>query len=344
MKAVVYRRYGFPDEVLALEEIDEPGVGDDGVLVRVEAAALNRLDWHRMTGLPYLVRVGSGLRRPKTDPTILGIDFSGRVEAIGTEVARFAPGDEVYGCAEFGALAEYVAVPEGRLERKPENLSFAQAAAVPFAAQAALQGLLDHGRVRPGHKVLVNGASGGVGTFAVQIAKAFGAEVTAVCVTKDLDRIRALGADHAIDYTRVDFTKQGRVYDVILDIAARTPVSHCRRALAANGAYVLVGSTGGRWIGGLRRHLAIKLVSPFVGQTLVSFATSPDRETLAFLTDMIEHWKVVPVMDRIYTLDDAAKAVCHLHEGHSRGKTVIDLTRTRGRPSTGRLTRAELRG
>ncbi len=344
MKAVVYRRYGSPAEVLALEEVEDPTVGDGDVLVRVEAGSLNRWDWHHMTGLPYPVRLGSGLRRPKTDPTILGTDISGRVEAVGKDVIRFSPGDKVYGCVGFGALAEYATVPEEELERKPTNLSFAQAAAVPFAAQAALQGLHDHGRVRPGHKVLVNGASGGVGTFAVQIAKAFGAEVTAVCTTKDLDRIRALGANHAIDYTRVDFTKQGRLYDVILDVAAQTPVSHCRRALEPHGVYVLVGSTGGRWIGGLRRHLVIKLISPFVGQTLVSFAMSPDRETLAFLTDMIEHWKVVPVVDRIYALDDTPLAMRHLFEGHARGKTVIDVTRTKEKPSTGELAQAEFRG
>lgn len=323
MKAVVYHRNRPSGEILALEEIEDPTVGDRDVLIRIEAAALNRRDLHRVAGGPTV----AGLRAGKwaSDATILGSDLAGRVEAVGPGVTRFEPGEEVYAWVDSGAFAEYIALREDTLESKPANLTLEQAAAVPFAAQTALQGLLDHGRVRPGHKVLVNGASGGVGTFAVQIARAFGAEVTAVCATKDLDRIRALGANHAIDYTRVDFTKQGRSYDVILDVAARTPVARCRRVLKPQGTYVLVGHAGGRWIGGFRRALAIRLNSRLVNETLVSFHSVPDVEGLAFLTDMIEHWKVVPVVDRIYALEDVTDAMRYLEEGHARGKVVIDV-------------------
>ena len=324
MKAVVCHRHRPPGDALAIEEIEKPTVGELDVLVNIRAAALNRRDLRHLAGLSRFARLREGRRQ--AEPLILGSDLAGRVEAVGSRVTRFAPGDEVYAWVDTGAFAEYIALPEHALEPKPTNTTLEQAAGVPFAAQTALQGLLDHARVRPEHKVLINGASGGVGTFAVQIARAFGADVTAVCATKDLGRIRALGAHHAIDYTRVDFTRQGRLYDIILDVAARTPVSHCRRALEPDGTYVLVGQPAGGVIGGYRRSLALRVNSRIASATLLSFTSVPDVEGLAFLTDMIEHWKVVPVVDRIYAMDRIADAMHYLREGHVRGKVVIDVT------------------
>jgi NADPH:quinone reductase-like Zn-dependent oxidoreductase len=327
MRAVVVHRHRPPGEALAIEEIDTPTPGERDVLVRIEAAALNRRDLRHTAVEPWLGRRGAGRHEPET--AILGSDLAGRVEAVGSRVTRFAPGDEVYAWVDSGAFAEYIALPETALEHKPGNLTLEQAAAVPFAAQTALQGLLDHAGVRPEQKVLINGASGGVGTFAVQIARAFGADVTAVCATKDLDRIRVLGAHHAIDYTRVDFTRQGRRYDVILDVAARTPVSRIRRALEPDGSYVLVGKPAGGWIGGLRRSLALRVHSGLANGTLVSFSSVPDVEGLAFLTDMIEHWKIVPVVDRVYALGDILDAMRYLEGGHVRGKVVIKVAASR---------------
>ncbi len=323
MKAVVWHRYRPPGEALAIEDVEDPSIEERDVLVRIEAAALNRRDLRHVSGMPPLARFGAVQRRQEA--VILGSDLAGRIEAVGTHVTRFTPGDEVYAWVESGAFAEFIALPERALELKPRNLTLAQAAAVPFAAHTALQGLLDHARVRPEHRVLINGASGGVGTFAVQIARAFGADVTAVCATKDLARIRALGANHAIDYTRVDFTRQGRRYDVILDVAAQTPVSRCRRALAADGRYVLVGHPRGGRIGGFRRAMALRLNARFARETLLAFESVPDTEGLAFLTDMIEHWKVVPVVDRVYPLDGLPDALRYLQGGHVRGKVVIDM-------------------
>lgn len=326
MKAVVYHRYRPPGEALAIEEIGKPSIGERQVLVRVEAAALNRRDLRHVAGLPWTVRLGT---KQQHKAMILGSDLAGEIEAVGTHVTRFAPGDEVYAWVDSGAFAEYIALPEDALELKPRNLSIEQAAAVPFAAQTALQGLLDQAGVRPEQKVLVNGASGGVGTFAVQIARAFGAEVTAVCATKDLARIRALGANHAIDYTRVDFTRQGHRYDVILDIAARTPISRCRHVLKPTGSYVLAGHPPGGKLGRYRRSLAVRVNSSVTSATLLSFESVPDVEGLAFLTDMIEHWKVVPVVDRVYPLDGVPDAMRYLQEGHVRGKVVIDVASVR---------------
>lgn len=323
MRAVVCHRHRPPGDAVAIEEIEKPTVGELDVLVSIRAAALNRRDLRHLVGLPRFVGLRRGLRQ--AEPMILGSDLAGRVEAVGRRVTRFAPGDDVYAWVETGAFAEYIALPEHALEAKPSNLTLEQAAAVPFAAQTALQALLDHARVRPEHKVLVNGASGGVGTFAVQIARAFGAEVTAVCATKDLGRIRALGANHAIDYTRVDFTKQGRHYDIILDVAARTPVSRSRRSLEPEGTYVLVGQPAGGWIGEYRRSVALRMNTKLASPTFLSFTAAPDVEGLAFLTDMIEHWKVVPVVDRIYAMDRIVDAIRYLQEGHVRGKVVIDM-------------------
>lgn len=326
MKAAVYHRYRPPGDALAIEEIEKPACGERDVLVRIEAAALNRRDLRHVAGLPWTVRLGT---QQKQRSMILGSDLAGQVEAVGAQVTRFEPGDEVYAWVDSGAFAEYIALPENALEIKPRNLTIEQAAAVPFAAQTALQGLLDHAGVRPEHKVLVNGASGGVGTFAVQIARAFGAEVTAVCSTEDLARIRALGANRAIDYTRVDFTRQGYRYDVILDIAARTPISRCRRVLKPTGSYVLTGHPPGGKIGGYRRSLALRANSRLTSGTLLSFESVPDVEGLAFLTDMIEHWKVVPVVDRVYPLVGVPDAMRYLQEGHVRGKVVIDVASVR---------------
>lgn len=321
MKAVVCHRYRPSGATVAIEEIEKPTVADGEVLVRIAAAALNRRDLRLVTPRPRLLRLG----RMEQEATILGSDLAGEVEAVGNGVTRFAPGDEVYAWVDSGAFAEYIVLPENALEPKPSNLTIEQAAAVPFAGQTALQSLLDHARIRPEQKVLINGASGGVGTFAVQIARACGAEVTAVCATKDLYRIRALGANHAIDYTRVDFTRQGRRYHVILDIAAQTPVSRCRRVLEPGGTYVLVGHSDASWFGGVRRSLSLRLNSRLASETLLSFESEPDIQSLAFLTDMIEHWKVVPVVDRIYTLDGVPEAIRYLQEGHVRGKVVVNV-------------------
>ena len=332
MKAVVYDTYGSPD-VLELREIDEPLVRDDQVLVRVCATSLNPADWHLMRGLPYLVRLINGLRKP-SKATVLGGDIAGQVDAVGKNVTRFRPGDEVFGrtraairpdrrdavatggCAEFACVIEDVLVP------KPANLTFEQAAAVPLAALTALQALRDKGDLQPGQKVLINGASGGVGTFAVQIAKAFGGDVTGVCGTRNADMVRSIGADQVIDYTQEDFTKGGQRYDLILDIADRS-LTDLRRALTARGTLVTIGGSAGRWINGLGRENKERVLSPFVSQRLQPFLAKWNREDLQVLKELIEAAKVTPVIDRAYTLSEAPEAMRYLEEGHARGKIVI---------------------
>ena len=323
MKAIVQDTYGATD-VLQLRDIDKPEIADDEVLVRIHAAGVDRGVWHLMTGLAYPIRLaGYGLRAPKTP--VPGMDLAGVVEAVGKDVTRFQPGDEVFGIGK-GAYAEYARAPEKKLAPKPANLTFEQAAAVAISGLTALQGVRDHGRVEPGQKVLIIGASGGVGTFAVQLAKAFGAEVTAVCSTTKVDLVRSLGADHVIDYTRDDFAKGQQRYDVILDIGGNAFLSRLRRALAPKGTLVIVGGeTGGRWLGGYDRQLRARLLSRFVGQNLRSFINSENYQDMIVLTELIEAGKVTPVIDRTYPLTEVPKAIRYLEEGHARGKLVITV-------------------
>jgi NADPH:quinone reductase-like Zn-dependent oxidoreductase len=323
MKAIVQNTYGSAD-VLELRDIDKPHIGDDEVLVRVHAAGVDQGVWHMMTGMPYLIRImGYGLRAPKT--RVPGMDVAGRVEAVGKNVTRFQAGDEVFGICE-GSFAEYARVKEDKIAPKPANLSFEQAAAVPVSALTALQGLRDHGEVRAGHRVLIIGASGGVGTFAVQLAKAFGAEVTGVCSTTKVDLVQSIGADHVIDYTREDITQTGQLYDVILDIGGNRRLSLLRRALTPRGTLVIVGGEkGGRWIGGVDRPLRGLMLSPFVCHRIRFFVAMGRKEDLQVLTDLIEAGKVTPVIDRTYPLSEAPDAIRYLEEGHARGKLVITV-------------------
>jgi NADPH:quinone reductase-like Zn-dependent oxidoreductase len=322
MKAITRDRYGSPD-VLELSDIDIPVIKDDEVLVSVQAASIQAGDWHLIRGLPYLIRVmGFGLLRPKS--RVAGFDFAGRVEAVGSDTKRFRSGDEVFG-ASIGAFAEYVCVGEDEIVPKPANATFAQAAAVPSSALAALHGLRDAGNVQASRNVLINGASGGVGTFAVQIAKSYGAEVTGVCSTRNLDMIRSIGADHVIDYTTEDFTQKVGKYDLIVDIAVNHSLSECRRALTPDGTYVLTGDSGGRWIGGMSRFLKAHLVSPFIRQNLRPYISMPKHDDLVVLKEYLEAGVIVPVIDRTYSLSEVPEAIRYLEEGHARGKVVITL-------------------
>jgi len=323
LKAITYHRYGSPD-VLELQEVDEPVVNDDEVLVRVRAASANPRDWHFMRGLPSIMRLQFGLRRPKS--SLLGSDMAGQVEAVGKNVTRFRPGDEVFAHVLAGGFAESTSVPEEVLGLKPANLTFEQAAAVPLAALTALQGLRDHGRIQPGQKVLIIGAAGGVGTFAVQLAKSFGADVTGVCSTRNIGLVRSIGADHVIDYTQEDFTERGQKYDLILQLAGTRSPSDCRRALTSKGTLLLSsGESDGRWIGPIDRIIKAVVLSPFVSQRLVSFEAKGSREDLQVLKELIEAGKVMPVIDRTYPLSDLPAAIRYLEEGHARGKVVITV-------------------
>jgi NADPH:quinone reductase-like Zn-dependent oxidoreductase len=320
MKAIVQDRYGSPD-VLELRDVDPPTVKDDEVLVRIRAASVNPLDWYQVTGTPYLTRIGSGLRRPK--PSIPGVDLAGQVEAVGNSVTAFEVGDEVFGMRS-GAFAEYVAANEARLARKPANLTYEQAAAVPTAGVTALQGLRDKGQIRSGQRVLINGASGGVGTFAVQIAKSFGAEVTGVCSTRNAATAKALGADHVIDYTSEDFIHSGRQYDLILDIASNRSVSDRRRAMVPDGTLVVVGAAKkGRWIGPLGAMLTAVVAGRFASQRIVAFIAKNSAEDLDALRQLIEAGDVTPVIERTYPLAQVPEALAYLGAGHCQGKVVI---------------------
>jgi NADPH:quinone reductase-like Zn-dependent oxidoreductase len=324
MKALVYERYGPPD-VLELREVDKPVVGDDEVLVRVHATSVNPVDWHTMTGTPYLVRLESGLRKPKRE--VLGVDFAGTVEAVGRNVQRFQPGDEVFG-ARDGAFAEYVCVREDRaVALKPANVTFEQAAAVPVAALSALQGLRDKGQIQQGQKVLINGGSGGVGTFAVQIAKSFGAEVTGVCSTRNVDTVRSIGADHVIDYTQEDFTQGGHRYDLILDIAGNRSWSDYRRVLDEKATVVVVGGPKkGRWIGPLSQVVKLRLSSLGGSRRVVApFLAKVNKEDLVVLQELLEAGTVTPVIDRQYELSELREALRYLGEGHAQGKVVVTV-------------------
>jgi NADPH:quinone reductase-like Zn-dependent oxidoreductase len=321
MQAIVQNRYGSAD-VLKLEEIDRPRVGDDEVLVRVHAAGVHQGDWHFMTGLPYLARLGIGLRKPKSK--IRGMDLAGTVEAVGKDVT-LRPGDDVFGWCH-GTFAEYVRAPQTHFLPKPSRLTFEQAAAVPISGIAALQGLRDAGKIRAGQKVVVIGAAGGVGSFAVQIAKALGAHVTGVCSTAKVELVRSLGADHVIDYTRDDFTRSPERYDLILDTAGRRPLRQLRRALTPTGTLVLVGGEGGdRWLGGFQRHIWAAILSPFVRHQLRMLYSVERTEDLAGLKELIDAGKVTPVIDRTYPLREAPHAMRYIAQGHAAGKTVITV-------------------
>jgi len=317
-------RYGSAAEVLALDEVEVPVAGDDEVLIRVRAAGVGPDVWHLLTGRPYLVRlIGFGLRRPKT--RVVGWDVAGTVDVVGKGVTRFQPGDEVFGTCR-GAFAEYACARADRLAPKPANLSFEQAAGVPVSGCTALRGLRDAGGIHAGQSVLIIGASGGVGTFAVQLAKLFGTHVTGVCSTPKVDLVRSIGADDVIDYTREDFADGVQRYDLILDTAGRRSLSHLRRALTPRGTLAIVGGEGGgRWIGGFDRQLRAALLSPFVAQRLRPVSSAERQEDLVFLKDVIEAGKVTPVISRTYPLEEAAKALGDADEGHGQGKAVITL-------------------
>ena len=320
MKAIVQDRYG-SSEVLHLRDIDVPQVGENDVLLRVHATALHRGDWHLMTGLPYLVRLGFGLRGPKL--AVRGMDVAGRVEAVGKGVTEFQPGDEVFGVCD-GALAEYARASKDKLLRKPSNLTFEQAAAVPTSASTALQALRDSGGLQPGQRVLIIGAGGGVGVFAVQLAKALGAHVTGVCSTPKLDWVRSLGADDVIDYTRQDFTELAQRYDLILDMAGNRPLSRLRRALTHKGTLVLVGGEeGGRWFGGNERQLQALALAPFVSHKLRGLLALARKEDLVFLKELIEAGKLMPVIDKTFPLSEGREAFHYLEGGRARGKIVV---------------------
>jgi NADPH:quinone reductase-like Zn-dependent oxidoreductase len=320
MKAIVYRRYGSPG-VLQYEEIDMPTVGDDQVLIKVRVASVNPFDWHFMRGTPYLLRIQAGLRQPKE--TRLGVDVAGQVEAVGRNVTRFRTGDEVFGSCR-GAFAEYACASESALVMKPDHVTPEQAAATPMAAYTALQGLRDKGQVQPGQKVLINGASGGVGTFAVQIARSFGADVTGVCSTRNVDIVRSLGADRVIDYTQEDFTRSGQCYDVIFDCVANHSLSAVRRALNPKGKYIMVGGPTGRWmIGLLARAIAALLWSRFVSQTMIMFTAKRSQQDLTIMCELMKTGKVTAVIDKRYRLSEVPEAVRYLEQGHARGKVVI---------------------
>lgn len=323
MKAIAYHDYG-PPEVLRLESVEELPPNDNEVLIKVRAASANPLDWHFMRGTPYILRIiGKGLLRPKV--TRLGVDVAGEVEAVGRKVTQFKPGDEVFGRGS-GAFAEYVRAPENKVVLKPANLTFEQAAAVPVAGSSALQGLRDKGKVQPGQKVLINGAGGGVGTFAVQLAKWFDAHVTGVCSTKNVEMVRSIGADHVIDYTKEDLTRGEQRYDLIFDLVGNHSLSAFRRAMSAKGTCVMAGGGGpndGRWITPFTGPIEALLLSPFVSQKFVLLVASINRDDLMVLKELIETKKVKPVIGRTYPLSDVPAAIRYLEQGHAQGKVVI---------------------
>ncbi|MEL6138960.1 MAG: NAD(P)-dependent alcohol dehydrogenase [Cyanobacteria bacterium J06628_6] len=321
MKAVTYTKYG-PPEVLQLQSVHKPMPRDNEVRVKIHAAAANPLDWHFMRAAPFIIRFISGLLKPKTKNQILGADIAGQVEAVGTTVKQFKVGDEVYGAISRGGFAEYVCVTEEQLVLKPANLSFEQAAAVPIAGLTALQGLRDQGQIQPGQTVLINGASGGVGTFAVQIAKSFGAIVTGVCSAQNVDRVRSIGADQVIDYTCEDFTQSGQLYDLIFDNVGNHSIVEIKRILAPNGTYLL-----NAYAPTLMLQLMLRSgQSKPGGQTMRNTdVMKPNQADLEYLTALIEADKVISVIDKVYPLSEVADAIAYLETGHARGKVVITL-------------------
>jgi NADPH:quinone reductase-like Zn-dependent oxidoreductase len=327
MQAIVARRYGPPDEVLELDDIDMPVVGDDDVLVRTRAASVNPADWHLIRGEPRIARLQFGLRRPKV--AVLGCDVAGEIEAVGRNVTTLRPGDDVFASSfmhGFGAFAEYVRVPAHLVAAKPAGLPFEQAAAVPLAALTALQGLRDHGQVETGRRVLIVGASGGVGTFAVQIARSLGAEVTGVCSTRNVELVSSLGAERVIDYTREDVTAGGARYDVVLQVAGTTSPGEWRRVLTPEGRLVQIsGDSPGRWIGAMGRMISGRALSPFVSQSVSIVNVASDREDLEHLAKLVETGSVTPVIDRAHPLREVPEALTYLEAGHARGKVVITV-------------------
>jgi NADPH:quinone reductase-like Zn-dependent oxidoreductase len=321
MKAIVYRCYGTPD-VLKLEQIAKPAPADDRVLVKVHAASVNPLDWHYMQGKPYIMRAAAGVGKP--DSILMGADFAGTVESVGKNVTRFKPGDEVFGDRD-GAFGEYVSVREnGAMALKPSNMSMAQAAAVPIAGLTALQALRDKGKVHTGQKVLINGASGGVGTFAVQIAKTYGADVTGVCSTKNVEMVKSIGADRVIDYTKEDFTHGSARYDLIIDNVGNHTLSELRQVLTPNGALVMIGGPSDNpWLGPLTTSVKAYFVAPFVNQKLIFMLADSNQDDLNVLRDLMQAGKVTPVIDRQYKLAETAQAIGYLEQGHARGKVII---------------------
>lgn len=322
MKAIVYTQYGLSD-VLQLSEIEKPTPKDNEVLIKVRAAALNAGDSYAMRGTPYIARNSTGLRKPKN--TRLGVDMAGEIEAVGKDVTEFKPGDEVYS-VRTGAFGEYVCKVEKTLALKPTNLTFEQAAAVPVAGCTALQGLRDKGQIKAGHKVLINGAGGGVGTFAVQIAKAFDTHVTAVCHTHNVEMVRSIGADEVIDYTKADFTKSGQRYDLVFDVAGNRPLSVRNRLLTPAGMWVVAGAPrGGRVLGPASRLGKVLLLKRFGSKNLTTFIASVTKEDLIVLKDLIEAGKLTPVIDRRYPLSEVPAAMRYMEEGHARGKIIITI-------------------
>ena len=321
MKAIVYDTYGPPD-VLRCDEIEKPTPADDEVLVRVRAASVNPLDWHFMRGSPYALRLMAGWSKPKV--TRLGVDVAGSVEAVGRNVTGFKAGDGVFGSCR-GAFAEYVCTPESALVRKPGGVTFEQAAAVPVAAITVLQSLRDRGRIQPGQRVLVNGAAGGVGTLAVQVAKVLGAEVTGVCSTRNVEMVRSLGAERVLDYTREDFTKGGIRYDVILDMVTNHSLSACRRVLNPSGTYLMVGGSDGGMLGVVAVLIQAAVLSWFTSQTLGLVLAKRSKPDLVAIAALMEAGKVTPVIDRRYALADVPAAIRYLEEGHARGKVIITV-------------------
>jgi len=322
MKAIVYDKYGSP-EILKCEEVEKPTPGSGEVLIKVQAASVNPYDWHFMRGLPYFVRLMAGIARPKERR--LGVDGAGYVEAVGRNVTQLKVGDALFGTCR-GAFAEYACAPERALARKPDNVTFEQAATVPVAGLTALQGLRDKGNIQAGVKVLINGAAGGVGTFAVPIAKSFGAEVTGVCSTRNVEMVRSIGADEVIDYTREDFTRRGRRYDLVIDCIGNHSLRECRRVMNPKGIYVGVGGATGRWMFGLFvRWAAALFLSPFLTQKFVTFIARPNSEDLAAIAQLMAAGKLTPVIDRRYGLNDVPEAIRYLEAGHARGKVVITV-------------------
>lgn len=325
MKAIVYCDYGLAN--LKLQDVEKPTPTDDQVLVKVRAASVNPYDWHFIEGTPMIVRLlGAGLRKPKD--TRLGVDFAGTVEVVGKNVTQFKAGDDVFG-GRGGAFAEYVCRrAEGAIALKPASITFEQAASVNIAGITALQAIRDKGKVQPGQKVLINGASGGVGTFAVQIAKSFGADVTGVCSTRNVDLVRSLGADHVIDYTKEDFAKGTERYDVIMDNVPNHSLSECRGILTPKGKYVMIGGGGpndNRWVGPFGRVIHALLLSPFSSQKMGMMMADSNQKDLTVLADLMQSGKIKPVIDRTYKLSQVPEAIAYLEEGHARGKVVITL-------------------
>jgi NADPH:quinone reductase-like Zn-dependent oxidoreductase len=319
MKAIVYEKYGSPD-VIQFKDMEKPTPKDDEVLIKIHAASVNAYDWHFLTADIFLIRLmGGGLLKPKN--TSLGADMAGRIETVGKSIKQFQPGDEVFGMVK-GSFAEYACAPESSLALKPVHTSFDEAAAIPMAAITALQGLRDEGQIQAGQKVLINGASGGVGTFAVQIAKSFGAEVTAVCSTRNLEQARSIGADHVIDYTKEDFTKSGQQYDLILAANGYHPLSAYKRALTPKGIYIMAGGTMPQIF---QSMLIGSIMSEKSGRKMAGVSAKRNQSDLVFIKELFEAGKVKSVIDKRYPLSEAAEALRYLGEGHARGKVVISM-------------------